>query len=70
MNLNITVNPQIELLMTILLTSFAAGYGLWDECVNKHIIRAVAIYLCDKFVDKEASNKRLKFDILNSRRIE
>lgn len=39
-----------------------AGYGLWDEFINEHIIRAIAIYLCRKYVDEKIANDRLTFD--------
>lgn len=36
---------------------------MWDECVNEHIIRAIAIFLCSKYVDKEIAEQRTKYEI-------
>ena len=43
--------------------NFQSGYGAWDECVNEHIVRAVAIYLADKLGEKEYAAKHLEYDM-------
>lgn len=43
--------------------NFQSGYGDWDECVNEHIVRAIAIYLAEKLGQKEYALKHLKYDM-------
>lgn len=40
-----------------------AGYDPWDECINEHIIRGIAIYLCQEYMDKESAKDRLTYDV-------
>lgn len=42
---------------------FQSGYGDWDECVNEHIVRAIAVYLAMKLGEKEYANKHLEYDL-------
>lgn len=42
---------------------FQSGYGDWDECVNEHIVRAIAIYLAKRFGEKEYATKHLEHDM-------
>jgi hypothetical protein len=43
--------------------NFVSGYGDWDECVNEHIVRAIAIYLAAKLGEKEYASKHLDYDM-------
>ena len=36
---------------------------IWKECVNEHVIRAICIFLCRKYISEPIANKRLDFDI-------
>jgi hypothetical protein len=45
------------------LPNFQSGYGDWDECVNEHIVRAIAIYLAAKLGEKEYASKHLDYDM-------
>lgn len=39
-----------------------AGYSDWEECVNEHIIRAIAIYMLKKHNKKEYVNNRIEYE--------
>lgn len=38
------------------------GYGDWEECVNEHIVRALAIHLSKKYFKDDFTNKRIEYD--------
>ena len=38
------------------------GYGDWEECVNEHIVRALAIHLSKKYFKDDFINKRIEYD--------
>ncbi|OPJ64797.1 hypothetical protein CLORY_03060 [Clostridium oryzae] len=42
---------------------FQSGYGDWAECVNEHVVRAIAIYLARKLGEKEYAAKHLEYDM-------
>ncbi|MDZ4992539.1 DUF4932 domain-containing protein [Clostridium perfringens] len=39
-----------------------SGYGDWEECVNEHIVRSLAIHLSRKYFDDDFTNKRIECD--------
>lgn len=43
--------------------NFQSGYGDWHECVNEHIVRAIAVYLAKKLGQKEYATKHLENDM-------
>ena len=48
-----------ECLKKYKLPDFKSGYGDWDECINEHFVRAMAIYLMLKCDLKEWADRRL-----------
>lgn len=45
------------------LPNYKSGYGDWNECVNEHIARAIAIYLGKKLGEEELASKHLEDDL-------
>jgi hypothetical protein len=43
--------------------NFRSGYGDWDECVNEHIVRAIAIYLAEKLGESGYASMHLDYDM-------
>lgn len=39
-----------------------SGYGDWGECINEHIVRAIAIHLSRKYFDNDFTNRRIEYD--------
>lgn len=43
--------------------NFQSGYGNWVECVNEHIVRAIAVHLAMKLGENEYAIKHLEYDM-------
>ena len=56
-------SSSYELLAKYKLPDYKSGYGDWQECINEHFVRAMAIYLLTKCDRKEWADKYLKDDL-------
>ncbi len=52
-----------ERLQPYKLPGFQSGYGDWSECVNEHLVRAIAIHLAQKIGQEEYALKHLQHDM-------